>query len=86
MSAPQPEKLWEGGSTLKLITHVFEIALKRRNKYKELFETLVVTFQQDAEKSCNHARLCCKRRSDQRGFRAQEGSGSSPEHPSYVAS
>ena len=50
MSAPQPEKLWEGGSTLKLITHVFEIALKRRNKYKELFETLVVTFQQDAEK------------------------------------
>ena len=50
MSAPQPEKLWEGGSTLKLITHVFEIALKRRNKYKELFDTLVVTFQQDAEK------------------------------------
>ncbi len=50
MSTPQPEKLWEGGSTLKLITHVFEIALKRRNKYGELFETLVVTFQQDAEK------------------------------------
>ena len=50
MSTPQPEKLWEGGSTLKLITHVFEIALKRRNKYEELFETLVVTFQQDAEK------------------------------------
>ena len=50
MSVTQSEKLWEGGSTLKLISHVFEMAMKRRNKYKDLFEALVVTFQHDVEK------------------------------------
>jgi UDP-N-acetylmuramate dehydrogenase len=42
MSVTQPEKLW--GSTLKLISHVLEMAMKRRNKYKDLFEALVVKY------------------------------------------
>jgi 3-isopropylmalate dehydrogenase len=32
MSVTHSEKLWEGGSTLKLISHVFEMAMKRSKK------------------------------------------------------
>ena len=50
MSVPRNEVLWDGGSTLKLIDHVFEISVAKRNKYKEIFESLITTFQNDIDK------------------------------------
>ena len=52
--------IWNGGSNLKLVSHVFGIYLANKLKYVSMFEALLSSFQNDVEKTLVMQEGCAK--------------------------